>query len=488
MANLKNTIINDTGYIKFPTGTQAERDNLSITIRGLFNNNLGIAENGLQLFIDGNGTQWSKYQNLPKYLRGLRTTLCINDTNGSTWDIPACRVYMMRQDNWSAVDTAGWTLLETNQQYLTGYGATMYIYYRDFAAGSYTFDNYSAMYFFDAIGSAGAVRYNTTKNTVEFYTTEYDGKWEDFTVPWLYRQIITNGYILGGYKSAVTYRRVNRTFAATDVTTDLGDLLDRSFNYKAGAVGLDRIFVFGAANAHAGSSNLTTGFNSRLETAFTPQTRSHMANSRGHMGTVFKEHYFTWIMGGNRGEIERFDTITEMMSTASVTNNPSYSGQGGATAGGPWGMTCDENFGIWYSGNASGNVAQYNFAFATETVTTRSGTQPGNHFQQKSIQSKLVNGYAGNEGSWRGGYVYRRTVMSTNTTTNPSIAKAYTNCGEENYTLGQDHQYMLGQYNGLQNNLSAKFVYSTEVQTTGGSSMQPSGIPGTSSGIGGWRE
>ena len=55
MANLKNTIINDTGYIKFPTGTQAERSDLSITIRGLWNNSLGIAENGLQLYIDGNG-------------------------------------------------------------------------------------------------------------------------------------------------------------------------------------------------------------------------------------------------------------------------------------------------------------------------------------------------------------------------------------------------------------------------------------------------
>ena len=108
-------------------------------------------------------TQWGKYQNLPRYLKGLRCTLTINDTNGATWDIPACRVYMMRQDSWSAVDTSGWTLLEVNQQYITGYSATMYVYYRDFAAGSYTFDNYSAMYFFDTIGSAGAVRYNTTK-------------------------------------------------------------------------------------------------------------------------------------------------------------------------------------------------------------------------------------------------------------------------------------------------------------------------------------
>jgi hypothetical protein len=334
----------------------------------------------------------------------------------------------------------------------------------------------------------GKVRYNSDRNTMEFYTSEYGGKWEDFTVPWFYRSIITNGYCIGGYKSSATYRRVNRTVAATDVTTDLGDLLDRSFNYKAGAIGKDEAFIFGAGNAHAASSNLTTGFSMRTETTLAIQSTTHMANARGHAGTVFKEHYYTWIMGGGRGEIERFDTVTHSMITASVSGNPSYGGQGGATAGGPWGMTSSETYGIFYAGNA-GNNSMWNMTFATETLTTRGGNQPANHYQQKAIQSKIVNGYAGTNGSWSGGYSYRRTDFTTNTSTSGGvITKAYTNCGEENYTLGQDHQYMLGQYNGLQNNLAAKFVYATEVQTAGGSSMQPSGIPGTSSGFGGWRD
>ena len=335
----------------------------------------------------------------------------------------------------------------------------------------------------------GVIRYNTDGAKIEFYSSEYGGGWQDFTIPWFYRSIITNSYILGGYKSAVTYRRVNRTVHATDVTTDLGDQLDRTFNYKAGACGLDVAYVFGAANAHNAASNLTTAFNMRTEQQVVTPGNMDMANARGHMGTVFQEHYYTWIMGGGRGEIERFDTITENMSTRNIPGNPNYSGQGGNTAGGPWGMTCSETYGIFYSGNASGVVGQWNLTFATETLTTRSGPQPANHFQQKSIQSKIVNGYAGTNGSWSGGYSYRRTNFSTNTSSSGGvITKAYTNCGEENYSMGQDHQYMLGQYNGLQNNLSAKFVYATEVQTAGGSSMQPSGIPGTSSGICTWRD
>mgnify|MGYP000149997273 CR=1 FL=1 len=94
MATLKNSIINDTGYIKIPGGTTAERGTLNITLSGLFNNNTAIAANGNALTISGNGSAWASYQNLPDYLLGLRTTTCINDTDGSTWALPACRVYM----------------------------------------------------------------------------------------------------------------------------------------------------------------------------------------------------------------------------------------------------------------------------------------------------------------------------------------------------------------------------------------------------------
>ena len=144
-----------------------------------------------------------------------------------------------------------------------------------------------------------------------------------------------------------------------------------------------------------------------------------------------------------------------------------------------------ENIGIWYGGEA-GAGGQQTFTFATRTNVTRSGTQPGNHYQQKSIDSKFTNCYAGNEGSWNGGNNYRRTNMLTDSTTTTTMpAKAYSNCGEENYTLGNDWQYMLGQYDGAQNNKSAKFTYSTETQVAGGASMEPkgTGINGRSSAV-----
>ena len=332
----------------------------------------------------------------------------------------------------------------------------------------------------------GSLRYNTDTSTIEYYSTLHNSDWQDFTIPWYTRQIVVAGYVMGGYKSSAVWRNVNRTDHSNDTSTDLGDLLARSGNYKSGAVGLDRAFYFGTTNAHNASGNITTGFSMRTDSAFTTQGGSNMGVSRGHMGAVYKEHLSTWITGGGATSVERFDTITEMFHTRPGLNTTA--GQGGSTAGGPWG-TSAENYGTWYMGEgyATQNLC-WNFTFASETLLLRPGTQPGDHFQQKNISSKLVHGYIGNNGSWAGGYTYRRTNHLTDTTTSGSFMnKAYTNCGEENYTLGNDKSYMLGQYNGLQNNLSAKFVYASETQTTGGSTMEPKGPAGRSSGFGAWR-
>lgn len=117
-----------------------------ITIGGL-SRPLGVSSNGLQLYIPN---PWAVYQNLPSYLTGLVATTSINDTDsGMSWSTTdPVRVYMIRSDGvWNAVTTSGWTLLESNKEYISGYSAEMEVFYRDYAAGIYTgFDNNSAMY------------------------------------------------------------------------------------------------------------------------------------------------------------------------------------------------------------------------------------------------------------------------------------------------------------------------------------------------------
>jgi hypothetical protein len=53
--------------------------------------------------------------------------------------------------------------------------------------------------------------------------------------------------------------------------------------------------------------------------------------------------------------------------------------------------------------------------------------------------------------------------------------------GEENFHMGQDKGYMLGQYNGAQNNLAFVMTYATNASSALGAAGQPKGHDGTCS-------
>jgi hypothetical protein len=208
----------------------------------------------------------------------------------------------------------------------------------------------------------------------------------------------------------------------------------------------------------------------RTEQQTTDIDRS-LAINRHNFGAVFQEHYLAWCSGGSSTLMEEYNLTTK-----------TYNGQIGATSlsGANWGMS-SENIGIQYNGGSSNT-----FTFATRTIASRGGTQPGNSHQQKAVQSKIGSAWAGNEGSYNGGYTFRKTSFTTNSTAS-GPSKPVGNCGEENLTMGQDHQYMIGQYNGLQNNISWKFNYASEQGFQGGASMEPKGKAGASSGTCAWR-
>ena len=85
MATLKNTNINDTGYLQLPALKDGGANNIysmgGVTLANS-GRGLGVARNGLQLYIPTNA--WQTYQNLPDVLEGLITTLSINDSANIT--------------------------------------------------------------------------------------------------------------------------------------------------------------------------------------------------------------------------------------------------------------------------------------------------------------------------------------------------------------------------------------------------------------------
>lgn len=315
----------------------------------------------------------------------------------------------------------------------------------------------------------GMTRYNSTLGGPELYM---GGAWRPVPLPFFARSIITTAYTMGGYKNSTAWNNVNRTVAATDTTTNLGDgSMERTFNYQSAGVGPNNAFIFGAANVSGTASNYIIGYNMRAETQLTSGFTRTMNNNNYNTGTIFKETDLCWNSGGGSNVIEEFNFTTQTMYV--VNGTLGWTGE-------TWGMS-HEKFGVFYT-NESAN----NFEFSTRTIMTRSGTAVGAHHQQKSVQSKLNYCYAGNEGTYNGGYYLRRTNMYTNTTAG-GVFKPYQNCGEENFTMGQEHQYMIGNYDGAQNNGSWRFNYVPETGYCGSSSMQPKGKAGASSASNAWR-
>lgn len=332
----------------------------------------------------------------------------------------------------------------------------------------------------DVIGfTHGALRYNSLTGieysaggeTAAGFTTY--GKHNRFFMPFLTRTVINTAYVAGGYKDGVPWRNVNRTVCATDVTTNLGDQLTTQTNYKPGGCSKNIGYAWGATASNAAASNAIVAFNMRTEVSYTLAGSTTLTSAASYNAQIFKEHYKSFIHGGaNYPQIDEYNMMTETTIGHVASIMQEYT----------WGMS-HENFGLIYGSDSNTR----SFHFAVNTAVTRSGTHPSAHHQQKSVQTKLINCYAGNEGSYNGGYNLRRTNMVLDSTSG-TVGKPVGNSGEENFTLGQHHQYMLGMYNGAQNNVSWKFWYASESGASVGATTEPKGQAGMSSAICFWRD
>jgi hypothetical protein len=481
MATLKNTNINDTGYLHLPVLTDGG-SNSNYALGGVTLSNsatgLGVARNGLQLYIDPAATNWGKYENLPEFLLGLPCTLNINDSANITVELDQeSTVYLLRQPGWSAVSTTGWT------QIVDAYGINLIdsystsdwdIWQTTLAAGSHNLDNNSAMYFF-SMGTEGEIRYNAGRDGLEFFGKPHiseRGRWQSMTVPFAVRQIITTAYTAGGYKDSTVWSNVNRTNTATDSTTNLGDNKVRGFNYQSSICNKDNMFVMGAGGGHVVSTNYVTGFSMRTENNISHQNKWDLIYSDVRQGSMWNSTDYGYTLNG--GRIQEWNMATE--TAANELENPG--------TGDSWAMS-GENVGHFWAGYQGATART--FDFSTRSSSARGGTSPSNSHQQKTVNSKWEYQWAGNEGGYNGGYNLRRTNMYTNTTSG-TRGKPSGNSGEENFTMGQHHQYMIGMYNGLQNNISWRWNYANESGFQGGSSMEPKGHAGMSSGASAWRD
>jgi hypothetical protein len=336
-------------------------------------------------------------------------------------------------------------------------------------------------------GALGLVIYNSDSKLLE----QYDGsQWIPLSsknAPYLYRQVIASGYVAGGYKDSTPWRNVNKMNHATDVMGNLGDLLQSTAAYTSGFCNRDNAFLWGASGM--GSGSYTISFNMRSDTTLSASTNHNTTRAVGDTGTAFKEHELGFICGGGSATMDIFNGSTETMQSAS--HGKALYGDGDTDSAH---STVSDEF------KSLGGCSTGGFKLGHNTATVSSVTvgfiggaaSPGPAFtsngQQKGINSKTGKGWVSNEGTYQSGYNYRRWQFSTETNLG-TVVRPIGNMGEENYDMGQDHQYMHGAYgNSVQHNRSQKWYYWTETGVELGTASQRIGVPGGSSGHGFWRD
>ena len=332
-------------------------------------------------------------------------------------------------------------------------------------------------------GSAGLVIYNSDRKGLELYN---GSEWVAITnkdAPYLYRQIIAFGYVYGGYKSSTPWRNVNKMNHSTDVIANLGDLLQTTHAYTSGFCTRDKAFCWHGSGM--GSGSYTSSFNMRNDTTNTHQSSHNNLTSRNDSYTAWQEEYYGYVLCGGTTAVEQFAGATESFTTVSGVTTAAAGGTQASCVG-----VTDEDKSIIMSGDNSNTqtlVHSTLTSISIRALSSGSSNQLASNAQQKGISSKIGYGWAGNEGTYQGGYNYRKWSFATEDQLS-THARAAQNVGEENFDMGQAHQYMHGSYDGAQNNRCQKWFYYTDSGVELGAGSQRIGVPGGSSGWGSWRD
>ena len=319
------------------------------------------------------------------------------------------------------------------------------------------------------------------------------------TVPFFYKQIITTGYVIGGYLNSTPWRNVHAMNNATDTTTNKGDLIGNAAQYTDGFPSKNNSYAMGTSDGAGTGSSRTDKWNMRTETAIAHDAGRNMPSSKDDLTIIstLAPEAVGYIFGGGSSAIFKFLSSTDVASTIPAT------GPGGGTGNG-CGSIQDELVGHVWGDSNSGQT----FTYSTETLAASGGApgSAGSNGQQKGLSTKLGKGYGGNEGGYAGGFNFRVWNFSSSTYTTvakPAIPRYPAGYGEENMIMGQHWGYIMGLYVNLEPASSQlsdciKHVYPTDTgyymgfaadSAPGGFNVPPSGIMGgRSSGTKSWRD
>jgi hypothetical protein len=279
---------------------------------------------------------------------------------------------------------------------------------------------------------------------------------------------VLRGYTLAGYKSSTSWKNVNRTDHASDTTYDLGDQISTSDAYTAGSSNGTYAYVFHSGDNWNVNGNAINRFNMLTDTNANISTT--MANSMNRTSVMRSKFLYAYTFGN--GEPNKFDHQTE---TASLTGWANGDGGGSLHGGNP---AC--GYGELRGWHNVSNVGSW-VDFATESRNSWGST--GTDGTNKTISTYTGFMYWNTGGGYRTtNAMSKRYDYSGSQVTTIGKFNGATS-GEESYHTGELKGYMVGMYDGGQNNTGAIMDYQTNSYYTK-SSVNSKGPAGRASGAG----
>ena len=328
---------------------------------------------------------------------------------------------------------------------------------------------------------------------------------------WDTRTIFTHGYLAGGYKGSNPWRSVNKTWHANDTTIYQGEQLDKAASYVDGTFSDYNGYVHGTVNSFSGDSQHTSSYNLHNGSGRTWGASTYGADtnasgvgwdwdgddpasisgftygsspgnwdadatvegvggwgliySYGDCGCFSELGISGYITQGGTSQTNRLNFATEVMF---ITTDCGISNGYGTGMGG-------QSTGYMVTGSTNRKLTWSNQSWANFT-----GTIDSNDAWRKGQWTKKGWHFAGNGGNVSAGFV--RFNDSNGSATGGTQFSTLSSVGEENMESGEEHGYMLGNFNGQQNNQTWKFNYSNFTTTNMSALTRPKGHYGQSSG------
>ena len=223
-----------------------------------------------------------------------------------------------------------------------------------------------------------------------------------------------------------------------------------------------RAYVFCTANGWNATGNYVSTFS--MVTESNAGAGQSMSTSRNRTSVMKRDFKYAYVCGNNNNNPDRYDLTNDSVTTVSGSSN---TGNDNPACG------YGETKGWWKQGGTG-----HEYAWATQSWSGWN-SPPGTDGTNKTWSSRLGYGYWNTGGGYSTNSNMSRRDDTTGSELNQTGKPGAT--GEETFFGGMTHGFMVGMYNGSQNNTGGQMDFSTHSFGWNGS-LNSQGTPGRASG------